>query len=184
MAYRRFPHGLLAAVLALLVAGPALRAQEKDVLRQGNTARGGANAVQVFEGKVLGVDSAKGPMTLREMRFDASKAAKEKDTSGRELVVQVPEDTKISLDHSGAKLKDLKVGTMVRVYATRRLDVTGPTDRSFQSREIGNGRDTSGVRGIGGTYDPRNAKGVTRIHLKATRIEARSADTGNRSRKD
>ena len=47
-----------------------------------------------------------------------------------------------------------------------------------------NGRDTSGVRGIGGTYDPRNAKGVTRIHLKATRIEARSADTGNRSRKD
>jgi hypothetical protein len=100
---------------------------------------------------------------------------------GRRVIIRVPDDTKISLDHRPAEPEDLKAGMRLRVYAAPRVRVTGPTGDRGDAKVTGS-KDTSrsGVRGEGGVISRSAFKGVTAVNWVAIRIEARSA---GRSRK-
>jgi hypothetical protein len=178
--------GLALAALAV-ATGPA-QAQISRGLR------GTTGDVHTFEGLVYQVDRDR--QTLTMLRGDGNsltgadiRGSRDRGHTGGQghddrrpvkrvrprMHIEVPSDVQIFLDHTRAKLRDLKPGMRVRVYATQRIEVVGQTTRSTADRDISSGvlqRDRA--KDTISTLGRLSGRGTVRVRWVAVRIEASS----------
>jgi hypothetical protein len=180
MASRLFARGGLALALGLGAWSPL-------VLAQGGAARQGE--VQVFEGTIDKIDTDRQTLTLLRANGNSLTGEGIRGTSrtsrattrprGRRLVVAIPADAQIFLDHTGAKLGGLKGGMKVRVYASQRIRVVGETTRSTADRDTDSGpprrnRAKDTISGLGRA----SGRGKVQTAWVAVRIEAATKARG------
>jgi hypothetical protein len=147
------------ATLALLAGLPRLWAQTRTDSGRSDT-KGTADEIKTYRGKIARVDGDRLIVTRR---------------NGRRATFRVPDDTRVSIDHRSGEPEDLRRGMRVRIYAVPQVGVTGPTLDEGMKKVTG-AKDTtrSAARDMGGVVRRSFDKGVTKVILKAIRIEATS----------
>jgi hypothetical protein len=151
---------LLTGGLIVLAGLPFLAAQHRVEIGRAR-APDSPDLIKIYWGRIVRVDD--------DLLFVSL-------SRGRRVIIRVPDDAKISLDHRTAELDDLEVGMRVRGYAAPRVRVTGPTSDRGDSK-VTRSKDTSrsSTRGEGGVIPKAAFKGITAVNWVAIRIEARSA---------
>ncbi len=156
---------LITCGLVFLAGFSFLHAQTRVEIGRGR-GKTSPDSIRIYRGRIVRVDGGRLHISLGR---------------GRRILIRVPDDTTVSLDHRSAEPEDLKAGMRVRVYAAPRVRVTGPTGDRGDAKVTGS-KDTtrSSARGEGGVIPRTTFKGFTKVNWVAIRIEARSAGRSRR----